>query len=76
MATYIARSTLNKLVVIKEGLGQEDEILRYLNRGPDWTIYRVSAAGNGSYTLTPQKIAAGTEVTTPVITAATLEDDV
>ncbi len=76
MTTYIARSVTNKLVAIPEGEFQEGDLLQFLNDSATWTIYRIAPVGDGTFLLTPQRIAPGTEVTTSVITGATLEDDV
>lgn len=75
MAYYIARSPSNKLVAIQDEDGQPtQEMYRYINKG--FTLYRVSPAGGGAFTLTPLRVAQGTEAFEQTLVGGTLEDDV
>lgn len=76
MATYIARSSSNKLVVTEDS---EDgtpspDMIRFYNNG--FTLYRVSPQGGGAFLLTPQRAQVGSEVTATIVTDLVLEDNI
>ena len=76
MATYIARSASDKLLVARDNSDGSisQEMLGLLRGG--FTLYRVSPVGDGTFLLTPQEVAPGSETTEVVITDATLQDAV
>ena len=75
MATYIARAPSNDIEALRtDGDELSPAILRRLTQG--WTLYSVTPAGGGSFTLTPQRVVQGTAVTEPRLISAQLEDDI
>ena len=72
MAKLLARNARNKILVVDDE--DTSDIVRLHNKG--FTFYTITPAGGGSFTLTPQRIASGTEVTQTVTTALELEDDI
>ena len=75
MATYVARNTNNKLMVVRsnEDGSVSKEMVRLHNLG--YTLYRISAAGGGAFLLTPQRPVANSQITKTVVTGLDLEDD-
>jgi len=72
MAWFIARNPVNNLIQsFNDSDGITDKVV-LINQG--WIIYRIQTETNGRFTLVPQQVASGSEVTEVVLISGTLED--
>lgn len=71
MAWFIARNPDNLTQAFNDADGVTTSA-GLINQG--WTIYRIQPEANGRFTLVPQQVASGSEVTEQVLVSATLED--